>query len=374
MSKLKLLEPARPKMAYLKMGLFGDTGSGKTWTASEVAIGLHKHIKAKKPVAFFDTETGSSFVIPKFKDNKIELYTFNGTSLKDLTQVMDEAEEACSILIIDSITNVWDEFTDAYMKKKGKSYIELWDWKPIKKEWRVQFRDRFVNSKLHIIMCGREGAIYTSQEEQRGNKIKLTTVKSGTKMRAEGDTGYEPSLLAEMEKVYLDGKASYVRRCNIIKERFGIIDSKIYDNPTFKDFMPHVEKLNLGGEHLGIDTTTTSEDLFGDDSSQSYVASQRNRTILCEEIQGILVDLYPGQTAPEKKIKASILADLFGTRSWTAVEGMDEMQLSNGLTKLVEFAKAARDKVYAKEDKVEDYMNIVKGIVAKKNKEQDVKI
>ena len=146
---MKLLKPAKNEMAYLKMGLFGGTGSGKTFTASEVAIGLHKHIKSEKPVAFFDTETGSSFMIPKFEKAGIELCVFNGTSLKSLNQVIEEAEKECSILIIDSISNVWDEVTEAYKKKKKRSYIEIWDWKNIKDEWRQRFRTPFINSKLH---------------------------------------------------------------------------------------------------------------------------------------------------------------------------------------------------------------------------------
>ena len=111
---MSLLKPAENTMAYLKMGIFGDTGSGKTWTASNVAIGLHKLIESKRPIAFFDTETGSNFMISKFKEAGVELLSFHGTALKDLTQIFGEVEkEQLPILIIDSITNVWDEFTES---------------------------------------------------------------------------------------------------------------------------------------------------------------------------------------------------------------------------------------------------------------------
>src|SRR6266700_7698227 len=60
---MSIFETARPTSAYLKMGIMGKQGSGKSYTAAEVAIGLINHLKeigvdyAEKPAAFFDTET-----------------------------------------------------------------------------------------------------------------------------------------------------------------------------------------------------------------------------------------------------------------------------------------------------------------------------
>lgn len=347
-----LLKPAQNTMAYLKMGLYGDTGSGKTWTASEVALGLHRFLQslklpqANKPVAFFDTETGSSFILPKFKSQGIELVTFNGSALKDLVQVMDEAEKECSILIIDSITNVWDEFTDAYMKKRKQNYIELWDWKPIKKEWRAQYRDRFVNSKLHIIMCGREGAIYTTEEQERNGKTKKTSVKSGTKMRAEGDTGYEPSILCEMEKVYSEGSGNYVRRCNVVKERFGLLDSKSFDNPTFSVFLPHVKNLNLGGEHYGLNTESNSEEMFDDDGNGALQKMFKRRDIALEELDAALTKSgLSGSSGDVKKRRIEVLEQCFGTSAKTAIESLSPERIEAAVERIkVEFLGAPSGK------------------------------
>ena len=40
---------------YFKAAFEGFAGSGKTYTAALVAIGLHKKIQSKKPVVIFDT-------------------------------------------------------------------------------------------------------------------------------------------------------------------------------------------------------------------------------------------------------------------------------------------------------------------------------
>ena len=65
---------------------------------------------------------------------------------------------------------------------------------PLKAMWR-EFTDRYVNSKLHVIMRGRAGYIWDDVEDEEGVK---ELKKVGTKMKAEVETGYEPSLLIEM--------------------------------------------------------------------------------------------------------------------------------------------------------------------------------
>ena len=63
---MSILKKAENKMAYAKVGLYGTAGSGKTRTAVEIAIGLHKAIGSTKPIAAFDTEPAFSFVLPLF--------------------------------------------------------------------------------------------------------------------------------------------------------------------------------------------------------------------------------------------------------------------------------------------------------------------
>ena len=70
---LSMLRKAENKMAYAKVGIYGGAGSGKTRTATEIAIGLHKAIGSKKPIAAFDTEPAFGFVLPLFESAGIEL-------------------------------------------------------------------------------------------------------------------------------------------------------------------------------------------------------------------------------------------------------------------------------------------------------------
>ena len=113
-----MLKPAKNKMAYAKVGLYGSAGSGKTRTASEIAIGLHKAIGSTKPIAAFDTEPAFSFVLPLFEHAGIELLVADESrALSDLMDFMDEAEKECDIVIIDSITHVWRDAQESYLRR-----------------------------------------------------------------------------------------------------------------------------------------------------------------------------------------------------------------------------------------------------------------
>jgi hypothetical protein len=87
---MSLFNKATNTQAYLKMGIMGFAGSGKTYTATEVSIGLIKLMQERKlaigdkPAFFLDTETGSDWVKPTFEKHNIELHTAKTRSFADL--------------------------------------------------------------------------------------------------------------------------------------------------------------------------------------------------------------------------------------------------------------------------------------------------
>jgi AAA domain len=337
-----LFSQAKNDICYLKSGFFGFSGSGKTWTAAQLAAGLHQYIKASKPVYFLDTEQGSSFVKSSIFDPlKIPLMVVKTRAFKDLKPAIEEAEKEASVLIIDSISHPWYELCSAYLrsKKSGGKFISISDWQPIKEAWRMGYSDPYLNSNLHIIMCGRASNIFEDVEDvdatEKAGKEVYKSIQVGTKMRTESETGYEPHILCEMEKVYIAEGGKYVRRCAVIKERFGVLDSKDFDNPTFKDFLPHIERLFLGGVQGNMGLATSGE-LFSDDKSRSWFAEKRAREVILEEVEGLLVAAYPGQSAEEKRIKAESIRKAFGGYSWAALADRSSTELGKGLAVLRE--------------------------------------
>lgn len=335
---MSLFRKAENTSAYLKAGFLGFAGSGKTFTATMLAIGLAKLINERKlkeagrPIFFLDTETGSDYVTQRVREAGLELHTAKTRAFVDLLEAIKECEANGSVLIIDSITHFWREFTDAYQRKKNITRLEFQDWNVLKSEWG-RFTDRYVNSSLHILMCGRAGYEYDNEINERTQKREI--VKSGIKMKAETETGYEPSLLVLMERE-MDVKTNAVHRtAYVLKERFGLIDGQAFENPTFDTFKPHIEQLNLGGTQLGVDTSRNSNGLFtGDDGDTQWKYRARQKDIALEEIEAEMVNMYPGQSAGDKKAKADLLEELFGTRSWTAVQSKTLDQLQDARNRL----------------------------------------
>jgi len=332
-----LLHEAVPQMAFLKMGLYGIAGSGKTFTASQVAIGLSTLLKSDKPIAWADTETGSDFVKPRLFDPAgKKMFVAKTKSFSDLLKIVDEAEAGNDILIIDSISHFHDELMAAYLAANQLKRMRLKDWQPIKAAWR-EFTERFVQSKLHVILCGRSSDVWEEKEDPEDGAKELQKV--GTKMRAEREISYEPSLLVEMEAVQLSPRigGELVRRAHVRKDRFDVIDGKVFDNPTLNDFMPHIALLNIGGEHKAIEPGRNSQDIFERNDIGERKAIQKD--ILLEKIQNEIKKLYPGQTKEDQLAKIAILEELFQTNSWTQVstfysndklaEGLNNLQLKS---------------------------------------------
>jgi len=336
-----LFKPAENQQAFLKCGIMGFAGSGKTYTGALIAKGIVEKIKSKKPVYFVDTETGSDFLVPFFKSAGIKLFVSKSRAFVDLLASVQEAEREASVLIIDSISHFWKELQDAHKKATGRNRILFQDWAVLKGTWG-RFTDSYLNSRVHIIMNGRAGYEYDYFEDESGAK---QLEKTGTKMKAETDMGYEPSLLLEMlreKKDNEDGKVEarlWNHTAYVLKDRTTLLEGKKFVNPTFKDFEPVFDFLNIGGEHIGVDLEKTSAVLFERDSDQNYFEQKKQREIILEDIQMELVSAYPGQSADEKKIKTDLIFDAFNTRSWTALADFEARKLSDGLKSIREQIK-----------------------------------
>ncbi|HHV9050759.1 TPA: AAA family ATPase, partial [Shigella flexneri] len=103
-------------------------------------------------------------------------------------------------------------------------------------------------------------------------------------MKAETETGYEPSIRIQMEKQMNIETGQVWRTARILKDRSTRIDGQVFSNPTFKNFLPHIESLNLGGEHPGIDTSRDNSELFANDGTPTWLKEKRAKEIALDEI------------------------------------------------------------------------------------------
>lgn len=340
---MNILQKASNQMAFFKCGVFGFQGAGKTFTASLIAIGLAKKLGIKE-VAFMDTETGSDFVMPLFNKSGIGLLQAKRRSFSDLLKVIKECEDnGVQILLIDSITHVWRELMDTYDKKLNRrGRLQFQDWKVIKGEWQV-YTDRFVNSHVHIIVCGRAGYDYDYDWNEDGSK---DLVKTGTKMKAESEFGFEPSLVIEMEsisqsEVELRGlkqrsqKQAFkpkvgskrVHIAHVLKDRTNTINGQTFtytggidEDQIISDFCPHLDALNIGGKHLGVDTSSDSADRFDINGKPEWKLESEERKIYLDIIKEYMVAVWPGRKEEDVQAKSDFLEIVFGNRSWKFIE------------------------------------------------------
>lgn len=315
---MALFKKAEVTSSFLKMGIMGFAGSGKTFTSTSLAIGLTKLAGNGKPIFFLDTETGSDWIKPRVEAAGLELFTAKTRAFRDLLEAIREAETSASLLLVDSLTHFWVELTDAYMRKKNRTRLQFDDWASLKSEWR-KFTDAFINSSLHIIVCGRAGFEYDYTVDEESGKKNLE--KTGIKMKAEGEMGYEPSLLVLMERRMEMETRTDRHFAKVIKDRSTLLDGKEFQNPTFESFLPHIQCLNLGGRQLGVDTSRSSVGMIPADVRDNR---STHRKIVLDEIEQILVIHFPGQAAAEKKSKQQLIRKHFEA-AWA--EMTDRMSL-----------------------------------------------
>lgn len=345
-----LLKTLGNGQGYLKAGFFGFQKSGKTYTSIMLALGTRELFGLTGPIAMFDTEGGSEYVAKVVRDAGAELVGVKSRSFSDLLAVGQECvKDGVSVLIGDSVTHVWRELCDAWLKDINdkrralaesrnwkftpKASLEFQDWAQVKGIWS-KWTDFYLNSPLHIIICGRAGFEYDMERNEDTGKSELR--KTGTKMKVESEFGFEPSLLVEMEREQVpdgNGTVKLRRRATIVGDRFNVIDGKSTLDPTFDFFRPHVELLRPGA-HNPIDTTVKTATGADEGGDAEWARERKTRTIVCEEIQAVLLERYPSTSAAEKKAKAALIREVFGTGSWTAVESMHSGDLRAGLERL----------------------------------------
>jgi hypothetical protein len=312
------LKEADETASHLKAGFLGFAGSGKTHTAMEMAIGARKFFKLDGPIAMFDTERGSDYWASRvLQRTGKKLLVEKARSLDALMEVaLDCEKRGVSVLVVDSVTHVWREVCDAYLStlqetvretNKAKGWnrriperLEFQDWGRIKASWS-RWPDWFINSPMHVIVCGRAGWEYEHEEDDRGKK---QLIKSGVKMKSESEFGFESSILIEMYKEMDSDTHALTPHGRVLKDRFDLLDGKDFPSPTFNTWMPHIERL-VASAHAPVNTTGTTKFEMDERGRSEWEQEKAKRDSLAEEIEHIFTLLWPGQTGDEKRARAA---------------------------------------------------------------------
>lgn len=344
-------QEAKVTLSRIKAGLFGEQGSGKTFTAICIGIALSKLYHNSAPIFMHDTEAGSDFLVELAKAEGVKLITRKSRSFRDMTSGLQQAvREGACVYIEDSISSDWNELMESFKRDKKISKIEMYHWGQIKPRWNDEWVVPMLNAPVHVLTCGRQGDKWEDVAQEDGD---VKASKVGVKMKAEGEFGYEPFLLLwmEAEQKFLGSKKSrklqggFVHRATVLKDKTRRIQGVTFEWPdlnnykpgdwkkVFDKIKPHVEFFNLAGEHAAL-SPDGRDVIFTDNGNSDYFKRKQEIQIALEKIEETLVAIWPGADNKSKQFKKLAIYTIFGTRSWTEVTTQPIGDLNAGLIRL----------------------------------------
>lgn len=314
---------AKPQQARLKVSIYGPPGSGKTFSTLLMAEGLAK-VRGKR-VAYVDTERGTDFYAQAVKARKVhpDAFDFDAIYERSIATVseavfsLDPKEHG--IVVLDSISHLWEAAMEAYTGKKTKiDSIPMHAWGRIKKPYKdlIKF---LIASPFDVFILGRQKNLFEKNEETE----ELTKV--GVAMRAEGETAYEPHICIRMEsRQNPEDSTDSIYVANVEKDRTGVLAGRRLKNPGFATIEPLLpllgevqapaededERIAKDSELMAKDDEkaaakeSKSRELFTDLQAQVMSASdlaalstaaesvKKSKRYLLEEHEGALREVY----------------------------------------------------------------------------------
>lgn len=271
---------AKSEQAFFKVGLYGKTGSGKTLTSLLWAEGLAA--RDGKRVAYIDTERGTEFYAMDIPERTVhpKAFDFDRLITRSLMETLEAVEgldpKVHSVVVIDSITHLWEAAREAYTgKKMSNGGIPIQAWQGIKRPYK-KLMSLFLDGNFHGIICGREGVV---MEEDEDGETKVV----GTRMKSEGETPHEPHVLGRMNPER-EKDGGYVIRVFFEKDRSGILTGKTYTWPKFETIEPVVKHLS-GNQQGKLGTPEENAEIDAAAQQRNAEAAERERQQLFQTIR-----------------------------------------------------------------------------------------
>ena len=183
---------------YLKALLTGPSGSGKSWSALELATGIAR--KCGSDIAYIGTE-GDRDKLYAQKKSKHGDYTFEYDLLqltdpfntdKYIAAINEAIDAGYKIIIVDSLSAEWQWMNDVHNKMPGNSFT---NWGKLKPKHR-ELVDKILAAPAHIICCAR-GKDEWTMEDKNGKQVPK---KVGLGSQTDKDISYEMMLSIQIDQ------------------------------------------------------------------------------------------------------------------------------------------------------------------------------
>jgi hypothetical protein len=219
-----------------------------------------------------DTEYGTAFYGQDVPQRAVhpEPFAFDVLHTKSITEAVTAVKgldpDAYGVLVIDSISHLWDACRNAFTGRLTKAgTIPLHAWAAIKKPYR-ELMHLLLASPVHVLICGRQGIDY-GEDEASGELKSL-----GSRMRAEGETGYEPDVLIRLESHRPAKNKPAIPLAHIEKDRTGVLSGQSIPWPAFDNIARPLLGL------LGVtQATVPTDDEVGQQDAEALARQETER-------------------------------------------------------------------------------------------------
>ncbi len=153
--------------ARLVIGLAGVSGSGKTFTALQLAYGLAKRNADK--IFFVDSENRRGSLYADSLPHPFNIGDLNApfSPARYIEAIKAASDAGAEVLIIDSISHAWEGMGGA-QDIANNTNSRMANWKLAKAEWK-KMMDAILQSPCHVILCirAREKTDFTNPREPK---------------------------------------------------------------------------------------------------------------------------------------------------------------------------------------------------------------
>ncbi len=164
---MKMFRKAERCKAKLRLGITGPAGSGKTYSALQIAFGIGGK------VAVIDTESGSADLYAHLGQYDVCILKSPFTVQKYLAAIKAAEDAKYDVLIIDSLSHAWageggllDQQGKLADSGKGNSYTA---WRQVT-PWHNKLVDAILQSPCHIIATMRSKTEYVLSTNDKGKQ------------------------------------------------------------------------------------------------------------------------------------------------------------------------------------------------------------
>jgi hypothetical protein len=190
-----MFKKAVRKGRYIKLGITGPTGSGKTYSALRLATGLTDGGK----IAVLDTENGSASLYSDKFDYDVADIAPPFSPGKFISAIEAAVNAGYECIIIDSATHFWKgilEMKDQMDQRGGNSFT---NWGKVQGDYERAI-NAFLHSRIHVIACMRSKMAHVIEENDKGKSV---VRKVGMQAVMRDDVEYEFTTVFDISATHI---------------------------------------------------------------------------------------------------------------------------------------------------------------------------